>query len=88
MAFPSISKVTGSPAPALPSPVASHPVPKPIGTQYLLAGVAALLTLELLLSPVRLLVLEEAVALVEDGGTVAALHLRGFVRVQVAHVDP
>ena len=56
--------------------------------RHLLAGVTAVLALEPLLVLVGLLVLNEGVAFVEDGRTVAALHLRGFVSVQVAQVDP
>lgn len=62
----------------------SHHVPKLIETQYLLAGVAAVLTRELLLAPMSFLVLKEAIAVVEDSRTVAALHFCGFVSVQVA----
>lgn len=47
-----------------------------------------MLTLELLLVPMSFLVLKEAKAVVEDSRTVAALHPCGFVRVQVANMDP
>lgn len=55
--------------------------------QYLLAGIAAVFTLELLLVFMSFLVLDEGIAFMEDGGAVAARHPRCFVRVQVAQVD-
>lgn len=65
----------------------SRLLPKVPETQHLLAGVAAVFTLEPLLVFVSFLVLNESIALVEDSGTVAALHLCSFVRMQLEQMD-
>lgn len=54
---------------------------------FLLAGVAAVSTLEFLLIFVSFLVLDQSVAIVEHSRAVTALHLCSFVCVQVAQMD-
>ena len=62
-------------------------LPKVPETQYLLAGVAAVFTLEPLLVSVSFVVLKESMAHVEDSRTVVALHLCSSVRMQVVQMD-
>lgn len=89
MTFFSIFKVTENPTPARHSSMLHGLPPRPQTdcNSYLLAAVAAVLALEFLLVPVSFLVLKEAIAVVEDSRTVAALHRCGSVSVQVAHMD-
>lgn len=85
--FPKIFRARGNAT--LPPPIRRRLPPRPRleKPEYLLAGIRAVFTLEPFLVFMTLLVLHEGVALMEDGGAVAALHLRGSVRVLVVQMD-
>lgn len=74
----------GHPFPHMPLPPSASPRRL---EQYLLAGIAAVLTPELFLVFMSFLVLDEGVAFMEDGRTEAARHPCCSVSVQVAQMD-